>query len=130
MSNMQLTSHSIEFRNPILPMSPQMAKGYLSKESGWNNYEPIAFTRCISEIESLSLRKDHGVNNPNTGAEMTTFIKNNDYWYVSFAVSQDRQDEFLKEYQARIEILLESCGTQSVGIEKRNLELIFVAWWD
>lgn len=123
-------STTATFSNPSFPMSPSQALGYLSVDSGFNNYNPLEVTKAFRKIESLGIRQDYGLNNPNTGKENTTYTREGDYWFVSFEVSENKQEEFLQKWGAQIETALRGAGADSIRIERRQFDLFFVSWWD
>lgn len=127
--NFNNQSKSFEFCDPSIPMSPNQALGYFSNTEQWNHYSSSLVSRAVNKIESFSIRADYGVNNPNTGNLITTYVKSGDHLLVSFKVTEEKQDAWLEKHKIHITLALESASTCSVRVVRKKFEVTFVAYW-
>lgn len=126
----KIKTDSVAFRHPEFPMTPNQALGFLSTYEQWNNYDSQKIASAVRKIEDLNIREDFGVNNPNTGSEITTYLKKGDCFIVSFKVSERQHDEWVKKHEASVTTILTGAAPDSVRVIKGKFDITFVAYWD
>ncbi|WP_210499632.1 hypothetical protein [Vibrio crassostreae] len=126
-----IRSKSFKFEKPEIPMSPSQATGYLSMTGeDFNYYTAANMQKALEKIEALNIRQDYGVNNCNTGKEITTYVRNGDHWLVSFSVSERQQEVFLKTYESELICIGRQAKADVSRIETSKFDVTLVLWWD
>lgn len=137
-SRFNIVSFSHEFQAPAIPMSPYQAIGYLRAESEagghWNDYNPLKLAEAIEKIEELKIRSDFGINNPNTGRKITTYIRQNNFWVISFDVARshdpEAQERFYEKFGNDIIKIISKCETDDRVWNSERFEVQLKLTWD
>ena len=120
-------------KTPFIPMYPAQAKGFCKALSSFNRFNKANLVSIIDLIEELGIKQDCGINNPNTGEDITYWCFNGDAWVLRFdGVGKNKHEEWLANHESSIMTILKnkSFWADSVRIEKEDFHIDFVIWWD
>ena len=113
-------------------------KGYLSAGGSWNEFDHNKVGAAITRMDNLAPRRDHGVNNPNSGHTMHQWktVHRCDYVVLEYEFIDAKDLERIKKFYEEhwdakgISVKADSVrmDVQEIGNGYFSVELIW--WWD
>lgn len=110
---------------------PFQAVGYISCLSAWNSFNPNAVALAVIKIEELNIRQDCGINNPNTGKEVTSWeVEGDRYFTLRIKTGGSTKERVKREYDHLIKTIMEGAEPAYIDVTEGEYEMRYTMTFD